>query len=126
MDYGPQLVYPFRSRPAAANACAAGYTILPTSHSCASRALRLLAKRSRVAWRAHESGRVVAHCYLGLHLHLRSHAAMEAASLLREALWSFVSVHHLDRPGVDYAAYGRENIARFDAALSAWHERFGK
>ncbi|MBH9037595.1 DUF3703 domain-containing protein [Pseudomonas aeruginosa] len=76
MDYGPQLVYPFRSRPAAANACAAGYTILPTSHSCASRALRLLAKRSRVAWRAHESGRVVAHCYLGLHLHLRSHAAM--------------------------------------------------
>ena len=37
MDYGPQLVYPFRSRPAAANACAAGYTILPTSHSCASR-----------------------------------------------------------------------------------------
>jgi thiamine kinase-like enzyme len=57
---------------------------------------------------------------------LRSHAAMEAASLLREALWSFVSVHHLDRPGVDYAAYGRENIARFDAALSAWHERFGK
>ncbi|EIU3852135.1 DUF3703 domain-containing protein [Pseudomonas aeruginosa] len=76
MDYGPQLVYPFRSRPAAANACAAGYTILPTSHSCASRALRLLAKRSRVAWRAHESGRVVAHCYLGLHPHLRSHAAM--------------------------------------------------
>ncbi|HBO3987208.1 TPA: DUF3703 domain-containing protein [Pseudomonas aeruginosa] len=76
MDYGPQLVYPFWSRPAAANACAAGYTILPTSHSCASRALRLLAKRSRVAWRAHESGRVVAHCYLGLHLHLRSHAAM--------------------------------------------------
>ncbi|HBP6071836.1 TPA: DUF3703 domain-containing protein [Pseudomonas aeruginosa] len=49
---------------------------MPTSHSCASRALRLLAKRSRVAWRAHESGRVVAHCYLGLHLHLRSHAAM--------------------------------------------------
>ncbi|HBO7541040.1 TPA: DUF3703 domain-containing protein [Pseudomonas aeruginosa] len=47
---------------------------MPTSHSCASRALRLLAKRSRVAWRAHESGRVVAHCYLGLHL--RSHAAM--------------------------------------------------
>jgi len=57
---------------------------------------------------------------------LRSHAAMEAASLLREALWSFVSVNHLDRPGVDYAAYGRENIVKLDAALAAWHERFGQ
>lgn len=55
----------------------------------------------------------------------RSHAAMEAASLLREALWSLVSVDHLDRPGVDYAAYADENFARLDTALAAYRRRFG-
>jgi thiamine kinase-like enzyme len=55
----------------------------------------------------------------------RSHAAMEAASLLREALWSLVSVDHLDRPGVDYAAYADENFARLDTALAAYRQRFG-
>ncbi len=55
---------------------------------------------------------------------LRSHAAMEAASLLREALWSLVSVPHLDRPGVDYAAYADENFAKLDAALKTYRERF--
>ena len=56
---------------------------------------------------------------------LRSHAAMEAASLLREALWSLVSVGHLDRPGVDYAAYANDNFAKLDASLVTYHARFG-
>ena len=56
---------------------------------------------------------------------LRSHAAMEAASLLREALWSLVSVSHLDAPGVDYQAYADENFARLDTVLASYHERFG-
>ena len=56
---------------------------------------------------------------------LRAHAAMEAASLLREALWSLVSIPHLDRPGVDYRAYAGENFAKLDAALAAYHSRFG-
>jgi len=56
---------------------------------------------------------------------LRSHAAMECASLLREALWSLVSVEHLDRPGVDYAAYAEENFAKLDTALAAYRTRFG-
>jgi len=56
---------------------------------------------------------------------LRSHAAMEAASLLREALWALVSVPHLDRPGVDYAAYAEENFARLDLALHNYRARFG-
>ena len=56
---------------------------------------------------------------------LRSHAAMEAASLLREALWSLVSVGHLDRPGVDYTAYANDNLVKLDASLAAYHARFG-
>lgn len=57
---------------------------------------------------------------------LRSHAAMEAASLLREALWSLVSVSHLDRPGVDYAAYAHENFAKLETSLEVFRSRFGK
>jgi thiamine kinase-like enzyme len=75
---------------------------------------------------------VQSHEFLGAYLGdapseeiLRSHAAMEAASLLREALWSLVSVAHLDRPGVDYAAYADENFVKLDAALATYHSRFG-
>jgi thiamine kinase-like enzyme len=57
---------------------------------------------------------------------LRSHAAMEAASLLREALWSLVSVTRLDAPGVDYQAYADENFVRLEAALDAYRDRFSK
>jgi len=57
---------------------------------------------------------------------LRSHAAMEAASLLREALWSLVSVGHLDRPGVDYAAYAQENFVKLETALESYRSRFEK
>lgn len=56
---------------------------------------------------------------------LRSHAAMEAASLLREALWSLVSVPHLDRPGVDYAAYAHENFGKLETSLATYRSRFG-
>lgn len=49
-----------------------------------------------------------------------SHAGMECASLLREALWSLVSEIYLKTPGVDYDAYARENLLRFDAALDRY------
>ena len=56
----------------------------------------------------------------------RSHAAMQCASLLREAMWSMVSELHLDAPGVDYVAYTQENLDALDAALDAYRSRFGK
>ncbi|HEX2526459.1 MAG TPA: phosphotransferase [Geminicoccus sp.] len=48
----------------------------------------------------------------------RTAAAMAAASLLRETMWSMVSEIHstLD---FDYAAYTSDNLARFEAALGA-------
>lgn len=55
---------------------------------------------------------------------LRAHAAMECASLLREALWSLISLAHLQAAGADYAAYAAENFARLDTTLSAWRGRF--
>jgi hypothetical protein len=36
-----------------------------------------------------------------------------------------VSVGHLDRPGVDYAAYADENFVKLDTALDTYHSRFG-
>ena len=56
---------------------------------------------------------------------IRSHAAMECASLLREAMWSMVSELHLDAPGVDYVAYTQENLDRLEAALDRYQTRFG-
>lgn len=56
----------------------------------------------------------------------RSFAAMQCASLLREAMWSMVSELHLDAPGVDYVAYTTENLARLDAALESYSSRYGK
>jgi hypothetical protein len=56
---------------------------------------------------------------------LRAHAAMQCASLLREAMWSMVSELHLDAPGVDYVAYTDENLARLDAALDAYRTTYG-
>ncbi|MEL6288071.1 MAG: choline/ethanolamine kinase family protein [Pseudomonadota bacterium] len=46
--------------------------------------------------------------------------AMKCASLLREAMWSMVSEHHLDAPGVDYAAYSDEVLERYERE----HARF--
>lgn len=61
----------------------------------------------------------------GPELH-RSHAAMQCASLLREAMWSMVSELYLEAPGVDYVAYTTENLARFDAAFDRYQTAYGK
>jgi len=53
-----------------------------------------------------------------------SHAAMQCASLLREALWALVSEMYLSAPGADYDAYAQQNFARFDAALAAYRREF--
>lgn len=55
----------------------------------------------------------------------RSHAAMQCASLLREAMWSMISELHLDTPGVDYVAYTTDNLTRLDAALDSYRTRYG-
>jgi len=57
---------------------------------------------------------------------LRSHAAMQCASLLREAMWSMVSELHLTAPGADYVAYTAENLERLEAALDRYHTTYGK
>jgi thiamine kinase-like enzyme len=53
-----------------------------------------------------------------------SHAAMQCASLLREALWALVSELYLSAPGADYGAYAQQNFERFDAALAAYRTEF--
>lgn len=55
----------------------------------------------------------------------RSLAAMQCASLLREAMWSMVSELYLDAPGTDYVAYTQENLDRLDVALNSYRCRFG-
>lgn len=57
---------------------------------------------------------------------VRSHAAMQCASLLREAMWSMVSELHLSAPGADYEAYTAENLARLEAALENYSTIYGK
>jgi thiamine kinase-like enzyme len=57
---------------------------------------------------------------------LRSHAAMQCASLLREAMWSMVSELHLAAPGVDYVAYTAENLSRLTEALERYRLAYGK
>ncbi len=56
---------------------------------------------------------------------LRSHAAMQCASLLREATWSMISELHLDAPGADYVAYTAENLTRLDEALDRYRAKYG-
>ena len=48
-------------------------------------------------------------------------AAMTAASLLRETMWSMVSEIH-SKVDFDYRAYTAENLARFESALAAFGE----
>lgn len=57
---------------------------------------------------------------------LRAFDAMQVASLLREMLWAHVSGLHLSAPGVDYATYAAENLARLTAALDLFQSRYGK
>jgi len=49
----------------------------------------------------------------------RKAAAMTAASLLRESMWSMVSEIHSPL-AFDYAAYTQENLRRFEAALATF------
>jgi thiamine kinase-like enzyme len=56
----------------------------------------------------------------------RSHAAMQCASLLREAMWSMVSELYLDAPGIDYVAYTDDNLTRLDAALENYRTKYGQ
>ncbi|HSG95060.1 MAG TPA: choline kinase, partial [Afifellaceae bacterium] len=56
----------------------------------------------------------------------KSHAAMQCASLLREAMWSMVSELYLDAPGVDYVAYTQENLDRLAVALDRCRSGYGK
>ncbi|WP_454909492.1 sterol desaturase family protein [Variovorax gossypii] len=76
MEYGPQLVYPFRRRPAAADVSADDHGLARAAflRETGIAASREAASDLRAAWRAHELGHIVAQPYLGLHL--RSHAAM--------------------------------------------------
>jgi thiamine kinase-like enzyme len=53
----------------------------------------------------------------------RAFDAMQVESLLREAMWAMVSQLHLSAPGVDYAAYARENLGKLDAALDRFQTR---
>jgi thiamine kinase-like enzyme len=48
---------------------------------------------------------------------LAGHRAMEAASLLREGLWSLVSKLHIHERNVDYAGYAEHNLARLQDVL---------
>ena len=56
----------------------------------------------------------------------RSHAAMQCASLLREAMWSMVSELYLDAPGTDYVAYTSANLDRLAVALDRYRSGYGK
>jgi thiamine kinase-like enzyme len=55
----------------------------------------------------------------------RSLAAMQCASLLREAMWSMVSELYLNAPGTDYVAYTEMNLHRLEAALDEYRTRHG-
>ena len=55
---------------------------------------------------------------------IRALSAMQAASLLREAMWGMVSELYLNAPGVDYVAYAHENLEKFEAALARHRANF--
>ncbi|WP_367716066.1 phosphotransferase family protein [Nitratireductor sp. GISD-1A_MAKvit] len=55
-----------------------------------------------------------------------SMAAMQCASLLREAMWSMVSELYLDAPGTDYVAYTHENLTRLETALDTFYSQYGR
>lgn len=55
----------------------------------------------------------------------RSLAAMQCASLLREAMWSMTSELYLDAPGADYVGYTAENLTRLQEALDHYNSVYG-
>ena len=56
---------------------------------------------------------------------LRAFAAMQCASLLREAMWAMVSDIYLAAPGVDYKAYAGDNLARMEGELARFRAEYG-
>jgi thiamine kinase-like enzyme len=56
----------------------------------------------------------------------RSLAAMQCASLLREAMWSMTSELYLNAPGADYVGYTAENLMRLQEALDHYNSVYGK
>jgi thiamine kinase-like enzyme len=56
----------------------------------------------------------------------RSLAAMQCASLLREAMWSMTSELYLNAPGADYVGYTAENLTRLQEALDRYNSVYGK
>jgi thiamine kinase-like enzyme len=56
---------------------------------------------------------------------LRAFSAMKTASALREAVWGMVSEIHLNAPGVDYVAYARDYLIRYERVLTDYNARFG-
>ena len=54
---------------------------------------------------------------------LRRHENRRA---LREAMWGMVSEIHLNAPGVDYVAYAKEYLGRYENMLADFNAKFGK
>ena len=55
----------------------------------------------------------------------RAFHAMKAASALREAVWGMISELFLAAPGVDYVAYAKEYLGRFDRVHADYLKRYG-
>ncbi len=66
-----------------------------------------------------EESAALLHAYFGASGYTQAHRAMEAASLLREALWSLVSAQHIHERDVDYIAYADLNFERLRATLAS-------
>lgn len=76
----------------------------------------------------HELRRRLLECYFGQPPDAgleRRFAAMTAASLLREAMWSMVSEIH-SQLEFDYVAYTATNLARFESALGQFNNLEGR
>lgn len=59
-------------------------------------------------------------------LTMRAYAAMQCASLLREAMWSMVSEMHLPATGIDYVEYTTLNLEKLRGALDLYESKYGK
>lgn len=55
----------------------------------------------------------------------RAFHAMKAASALREAVWGMISELFLAAPGVDYVAYAREYMGRFEEVHGEYVKTYG-
>lgn len=72
---------------------------------------------SNSSFSAEESAELL-RAYLGTNEAAQAHRAMEAASLLREALWSLVSARHIHERDVDYVGYADLNFDRLRDRLA--------